>query len=316
MTAPQSYRGLYWLGIVYGGSILVAAILSPAVYWLVQAWDGVWPSATSHFLADQPFPRYFDRLRLGVAIALLPWLLKVSGLRSLGELGWRRPTAGAVDYSLHWLAGTSFSVLLVFGQIAFLPIALEARFVWGGTTQAALALLPGAVLVGMIEETLFRGIVLRLFLTAWPVAAATWGSALFFALVHFKVPGGFVSAAGPAVLWWSGGEIARHTLLTVWTNVDPILLVNLTLYGAILNLLFRRTGSLWVCAGFHSGSVFAILVHKKWHNLWAVPDSLWGSESLTDGLAATILLVLIVWRLGWKPGINKIFQPGKPSGPS
>src|SRR5512140_1383982 len=86
---PVRVVGLYFLVVFLG-----ASLLSPWIYWLVQALNHVLPLAG---LAAKPFPRYFNRALLILALVGLVPLLRGAGLGSWREIGLvRRWDAGTL----------------------------------------------------------------------------------------------------------------------------------------------------------------------------------------------------------------------------
>jgi len=73
--------------------------------------------------------------------------------------------------------------------------------------------LASAILVGTIEEIVFRGLVLRLFYTAtiYPWLALILSS-LFFAYVHFKIPPGEWMKVSS--VYWNTGLWAAYWMVT------------------------------------------------------------------------------------------------------
>jgi membrane protease YdiL (CAAX protease family) len=142
-------------------------------------------------------------------------------------------------------------------SLAVLPLVLqETALAWAGRTPGAASLvlalaLPGALLVGLIEESFFRVSVFGNLARRWPVSVAAAISAVFYGAVHFLTPDrGFVpaSAAPSEGLCYLGrvlgGLASGPTLLAVG---------GLTVLGLVLCAVLWRTGSLALCVGMHAG---------------------------------------------------------------
>ncbi|MEM8549626.1 MAG: CPBP family glutamic-type intramembrane protease, partial [Verrucomicrobiota bacterium] len=185
-----NWKGVFALALIFFGAVLFAALVSPLVYFGVVAWAEASPDTVPGWLssrmAAEDFPRYFDRVRWVPVVLLLPWLFRWTGLLSLRRLGFARPLA-QLRPALAWLAagvgmlGAVAAVQLLTTQVS-LSEQLNASYL---LEKIALGLLTGLV-VALLEELLFRGLILRLFYTAMKPWPAIILSAAFFAYVHFK----------------------------------------------------------------------------------------------------------------------------------
>ncbi len=300
-----SWRGVWLLILVYVGAIIFASIFSPFVYWGIQFWADTAPNRLNTYLAEKDFPRYFDRLRWLPVILLLPWLLKRCRLFSFQKLGFesiRNPGMGG--RTLRWIVfGAGLILIAAAGQGMVLGLDTEPELTALKALQILLATLASALLIGVIEEAVFRGMILRMFYTALKPIPAVILSSLFFASVHFKkIPQEVWNDDSAAVTMGSGFFVGFWTLFSVVQTFEFVRFLNLFLFGTILCLLFLRTGSLWPCVGFHGGVVFARSLYGKYFNLeTGSTNPFWGSGILLDGYFASILLFLIcIWLTrGW-----------------
>lgn len=289
-----SWQGVRLLILVYFGAILFAAVLSPFVYLAIQFWSESFPNRLNSYLAEKDFPRYFDRLRWLPVILLLPWLLRRCGLLSFKNLGFGN-THG-YSPALRW---TAYGVLLILfagaGQGLFLGVEYEASLTLAKGLQTLLIAILSALLIGVLEEAVFRGMILRMFYTALKPMPAVLLSSLFFAYVHFKkIPKEIWDDESTAVNLGSGFYVGFWTLLSIGQTFDFVRFLNLFLFGIVLCLLFLRTGSLWPCVGFHGGIVLARSIYDKCFNLpGETSNEFWGSGILLDGYFASILLGLL-----------------------
>lgn len=297
-ASPESFRwsGLALLGTVFFGSLAFAALLAPFLFHAAVAWVTENPGHWNRWLEGRTdpsdFPRYFDRLRWLPVLLALPWLIRVCRLWSWKRLGWEA-TGGAFSQIVLGLALGAATLLIVTtvqvlaGAAVVKPEADLADRFWVGMVAAALL---GALLLGFLEETIFRGLVLKIFYTALrPLWAVAWAS-VFFALTHFK-----------RVSWpddqpvglFSGWEVAGLTLGAAFSTFQFLPWVNLTLCGVVLAILFLRSGALWLSLGVHAGWVFARSLNLEL--ITAAPTQaafFWGTPDLRDGLLSTVVLVL------------------------
>lgn len=224
--------------------VLIGALLSPPIYWLVQ-WLG------SHdilaWLARFPFHRFFSRTVQVSAFVLLVPLLFWLRIRRLGEFG--------LEKNPHPWRDLGVGLAL-----AFLPVAgLAVGYLWTDAYRIRpdLSMAPlfriatSAGVVAVLEEFLFRGVLLGLAVRAlgrWPAALAV---SVAFAAVHFLKPGKKDVAE---VTWGSGfAQIAA-----VWDGLPSALqlgfgFLSLVLAGLILAGAALRTQSLWLPIGLHAG---------------------------------------------------------------
>lgn len=122
---------------------------------------------------------------------------------------------------------------------------------------ASKALVP-ALGAGVIEELIFRGLILGLWLRASPALTAWIGSSLFFAFVHFlKAPPG-LEISDPRA-WNAGLQILGNTL-GHFANAEFFIteFATFAVLGLILAWCRTRTHALWFPIGIHVGLVLAL----------------------------------------------------------
>jgi membrane protease YdiL (CAAX protease family) len=257
---------ILWLA----ASLFAAALLMP---WLYDAGKTLAQNAAT---ADYPSviegiassagrakpDRYFSRALLISALALLPALIRRvkripktedADRYTLRKLSWRQRLTH-LAYGL--LAGA-----LSLGALALVLDATGAAVPKDATLSAgkffSKAFLP-ALGAGVIEELVFRGLLLGLWLRACSLRTAWIGSALVFSFMHFLSPPDGMEITDPRA-WHAGFEILGSTL---GHFSDPAFFVTefltLTLLGLLLAYCRTRTFSLWLPIGIHAGLVFAL----------------------------------------------------------
>lgn len=276
------------------GALLMAAVLVPWAWqggkWLAAHGEANELPAMLERLADScgraEIDRFFDRCLLFSALVLLPVLLRrIKRLRVDGDL----PTEGTARVS--WSSAAA--------QIAT-GCVIAGGFLWGVgfILDAAGAYVPKldppalgkllpeiiipAVAAPLVEEWLFRGLLLGLWLRFAKPAAACVGTSLVFAFLHFLKPPDGEAIADPAHAL-AGFELLGKILLHF---TDPLFFVTdfatLFVVGLILAWARVRTGALWFPIGLHAGWVAAFkgfnVLYKDvdGHFLrpWGVGDSL------------------------------------------
>ncbi|MGF1450577.1 MAG: phosphatase PAP2 family protein [Opitutales bacterium] len=291
--------GLRWLLFIYLGALILAAVVAPLVYLpLRSAWladPGVFPDwrlleALTSRLEPHDFPRWFDRLRWLPVVLALPFLLRFTGLNTAGRLGFRGdPNRALIAFGL----GIAMFFPVLLAQEA--SYGLEARGT--GLVHVSLEVVGGAllsgVLIAFLEETVFRGLILRVFAQAMKPWLAVIASALFFALVHFKH---VAWPEGAEPNWLSGFWVAEEVLLAPLNTMEPIKFFTLFAAGILLNLVAVRWRSLWPCIGLHAGWVFYLRIHRA---IFPEPEKvsvLWGGPAVFDGLLPlAVMLGAICW---------------------
>jgi len=299
----RSSRGLVLILGVYLGSLVFAALLAPPAYWFVQWLAGVGVGAPVPYLAGKGFEDYFDRLRWVPVVLGLPLLLRACGLLSPLALGLDMGRGGRREFLRWWLAGLGVAGTVVVMQAAFREVTARPAAAGGGWLGVGVMALLGGLLLGLLEEIVFRGLVLRSLLSAVrTVLVAVLLAALFFAYVHFKMPDEVWQQAGGEVRWWSGFYVALWTLLGISRNFEALLFTNYVLLGLLLSLLYLRTRSLMSCAGLHAGLVFVMLTYSKLFAPMVTAPWFFGGATLRDGLLTTILLAALCAVVAVLPG--------------
>lgn len=276
------------------GALLMAAVLMPWVYqggkWLAEYGQAHELPRLLEGLAAScgraKIDRFFDRCLLFSALVLLPVLMKrIRRLRSDSNM----PVEKAMRFS--WPS--------VAAQIATGCI-IAGGFLWGMgfILDAAGAYVPKAdppalgkllrkvvipaVAVPLVEEWVFRWLLLGLWLRFAKPAAACLGTSLLFAFLHFMKPPEGSAIADPAHML-AGFELLGKIFLHF---TDPLFFVTdfaaLFVVGLILAWARVRTEALWFSIGLHAGWVAAFkgfnLLYRGVHDHplrpWGVGDDL------------------------------------------
>jgi membrane protease YdiL (CAAX protease family) len=270
---PALGKILLYLVIV----VLLGAILSPPIYWML------------HSTVDFPFYRYLSRVTQVTAFVLLAPLLFWLGIRSVREFGLEANPHAARDA----FAGVA---------LALVPGALLAGlYLTFDVYRAKQDLVPWLLLriamtagfVALVEEFLFRGVLLGLAVKAfgrWPAAG---GVSLAFAGVHFLRP---AKHEGAVVEWWSGFAQIMGFIDAVpppWLLLSGF--VSLAVAGLILAAATLWTHSLWLAIGLHAGWIFSQQT-LQWLARYRAksPDAFWPwiGPNVVSGAVPTGLLPL------------------------
>jgi uncharacterized protein len=280
--APWLYQGGKWLA-----GVAQVRELPSIIEWLASA------------CGRAKFDRFFDRSLLLAALLLLPLLFRrirhlrrqdghITANENTNRGTWPAPLQIVTGCLL---AGGLLWCLCLF--IAWTGALTDKPSLPSFSKFVSKALLP-ALGASVVEEWLFRGVLLGLWLRFAKPSAACIGSALMFAFLHFlKPPVGTVIAVPSHPL--AGFELLGGVL---HNYVDPRFFIadfaTLIAVGVILAWARLRTGALWFSIGLHAGWILAFkscgLLYRK------VPDhplSPWGvGENLRSGLLPLLTLIV------------------------
>jgi membrane protease YdiL (CAAX protease family) len=290
------------------GAILLAAVITP---WLYQG--GKWLAATAE-ARELPaliesvagscgrarIDRFYDRALLLSALLLLPLLRRrIKRLRHETHTGpdrrkrypWRLIVAQiligcAIAGGLLWAMGLWLETI---GAYATKPTPPPFGKI------LSKVLIP-AIAAPLLEEWLFRGILLGLWLRFAKPITACIGTSLVFAFVHFLEPADGTVIADPAhplAGFQLVGKILEHFTDPLFFTTEFVVLFGV---GWILAWARMRTGALWFSIGLHAGWVAAFKGFNLFHVAVADhPLRPWGIGSgLSSGLMPLLMLAITV----------------------
>ena len=255
---------------------------------------------------DYPPQRVMGRLaQVFILLGLWP-LLKGLGLANRNALGF---DASRPSFTRAIAAGWVLGVLVLLVLVAAL-LALEVRVedqdldTWSFVARKAAQALIGGLLIGLLEETFFRGALYTAIRRQDGVSSAVlWSSALYAAL-HLLKPGALPPGApfDWSGVWTMFGGVFLD--LFQWRHLDTLLA--LFTAGVFLAMVRERTGHIGWCIGLHAGWVFVIQISRRLTD--GNPDSplgfLAGDYDGTIGwlsMAWIGLLAAGYWRWGGPP---------------
>ena len=276
----------YFFAVVLGG-----ALLAPPLFWSAHRF--------STFFAKYDFESFFHRALLICALAFLWPLLRSLRLHSFRDLqldknrhAVRDVVAGILLAAIPLLVGF---VVLIATRIFLLKNAIP-----GSSLGAALV---ASIVVPLIEELFFRGLLLGILLRSLRPVVGMLITSAFFAIIHFlKAP----PRTGESVTWFSG----FHSIANSFAQfADPMMMLasftTLFLIGWILADARLRTRSLFLPIGLHAGWIFVAGVVGKMTKRETIILP-WLGPNLLTGLLP-LALGLITWALmiGWLRYANR-----------
>jgi len=251
----DSFSGVRSLGkiFLYALFALVAgALAAPLVWHLIQFLPAGGLHGYIGEIQRMPFHRYLSRSIQVVAILILWPLLRSLKIRSLEEIGLYRNPHPFRDIGVGLSAGIPSVVMLL--AALFISGAFEFHSTWSISVIPRILLT--SLIVAMLEEFLFRGLMLGFFRQFLGNGFAIFCSACLFALLHFMN----LPSVGPAEEkphWWSGLVAFYHLGSTLPpTPIMAWAFGSLFLAGCILAWMTVRTGSLWASIGLHGCWIF------------------------------------------------------------
>lgn len=276
------------LGLV-GLVVAVLAFTAATSPWVAQA--------LAHAGWTFTFGRVYDRVFeiLLVVALLLAWRpLDLGSPREIGftRAGWRRRLGRGLAIGAVGL-GAGLACCAVFG--ALVP---SLRYPAAKTLRKATLGVVGAGAIGVGEEALFRGVLLRRLTRDAGAGIALAATTGIYAAVHAIRTG---RTTGP-VSAWSGVE---RTIALFAPLTDPVALptlAGLAGLGLVLALARIRSGSLWMSIGIHAFWVAGFRVGRLFFVIR--PEPAWlvgpGWPPLVGGVAGWVALgvtALLVARL-------------------
>lgn len=298
----QSEIGAALLWVLF--SIILAAIITP---WLYQG--GKWLAATADArelpsivesvagsCARAELDRFYDRALLLSALVLLPFLRRrIKWLRVAMHTG---PDQRKSHSWRSIAAQIAIGCVIAGGLLWAMGMMLEAAGAYTSKPDfpkigkiVSKAVIP-AIAAPLLEEWLFRGILLGLWLRFAKPAAACIGTSLVFAFVHFLEPASgtvIENPTHPLAGFLLVGKILTHFVDPLFFSTDFAVLFGV---GLILAWARMRTGALWFSIGLHAGWVAAMKGYNLLHLAVADhPLRPWGIGSgLNSGLLPLLML--------------------------
>ena len=293
------------LVLILVGSVLVTAVLGGGAKLAVDAvvTRSAWAAQHLHYDSAKgtyDFGRPFRHMAMGIALVALIVFARRLEIVSLARVG--------LQLRGGWLRHVSAGILI---GVLSLTLVIMLAFLCGARTihprfhlSRALGALPllavQAGIIGLWEETFFRGFILQSFLKDMRAVIAILVTSFLFASLHFIdtpvfLPVGFDVLAGFRALAMLKGLVAHPIAMLPE-------LFGLALIGIVLSCAYVWTKSLYLPIGLHAGWVFAWkltdLCLKRNH---AVARWFFGGGIPVTGLLgilcllAVLLLLYVVW---------------------
>ena len=221
-----------------------------------------YPLMATGWLDHDP-QRVMGRLaQVFILLGLWPFLKRLH-LANRGALGYGVPwpmlrRAIAVGWLRGVLMLLVLSLALLLLEIRTPDTDLE---LWPWLAKKALQAWLGGLLIGVLEETFFRGALFSAIRRQGSLVTAVLGTSFLYMLVHFMKP----SALPPGMPFdWSGAAWMFGAVFVdglQWRHLDSM--AALFMVGVLLALVRERTGHIGWGIGLHAGWVFVIQVTRR-----------------------------------------------------
>ena len=262
--------------------IVASSVLAPLSFAVI---DRLAPGAFA-------FSRVFRRVASLVAVLLLWLLLRRWGIRAWVDLGWRRTGVAWRHFAISVAAGGTIAAALVSSELVLGNRAWQV----GLTAPQAVLAAVAALVIGLVEETVFRGALFlglasRLRGGLWAIALA---SSALYSTVHFA-RGGRGRVAGT----WDGG-------LRLWAEIPDAMVyygeaaIGLTILGLFSCAIAWHRQHLAEAAGFHAGAVFGLRCMTGLTAAAAPGQGFWLVDGLQPGWRLTLLMAAVALSLAFR----------------
>jgi membrane protease YdiL (CAAX protease family) len=250
--SSATWFAVYFVTVMIGGAILGG--------WLIrfglQSDSGFWHD----FILEHGPSRILRRFQTVFAVLMAPWMLKKIGWGGIHDVGWssRQLRKERQQDFVRWFLLGLLAMVVIF-TISMLSGVREWREISAG--GLILSIIKGFLItgigVGIIEETLTRGVLYRTLAKAWSPWSAALISSLLFAWAHFmkSTPESFEQGIPAIVLSSLFADFAKE--------VVPLKFLNMLAFGIVLSRLVYYRGDIWAAVGLHAAAVGAIKVFSK-----------------------------------------------------
>ncbi len=310
----KSYKGVMLFLLVYLGATLFAALLTSPSYWFVQWLHSVHPSGLTEYLLGKRLDIYFNRLRYLPILIGIPYMMNKLGLFSVSNLGLKFERESLKIFCKYFLFGVLLAGFVFAFQFIFCDVSYSHKSA-GKVLSVLFSAALSAVVVGILEEVVFRSLIFRSLYTAFTPVAALLFTSLFFAYKHFKVPSRVFKSLNGDTGFDVGFLVAYYDSVGIFETFSAIIFISLTVFGAMLTLVYMRTKNLWASVAAHSGIVFMMLSYKKLFRIAHDDNLIWifGTNRMTDGIISIfIMLGFVVMFLSFStPKKNGIKRNGQ-----
>ena len=251
----RSHTLLLKIVFIFILSVIAGGLLAPPIFngliWLGRSVSGL------AFLRQILFEKVVNRCVMLAVLGGAFWMMKSAGLTSWQKQGferginWKKPLGAGFGIGV-----VSMSLLLLAAWLsgAYIPVAegLLSLSLW----LKLLVNLIGAMLIGYVEEWLFRGVIFGTLRKGMGVFMGALVAGLFYSAVHFARP---ENPVGVVYAHWDSAFRLMPYMFT-WTDFywpfEGCKFLMLFFMGISLCYIYVAEGNLYVVIGLHAGWVW------------------------------------------------------------
>jgi membrane protease YdiL (CAAX protease family) len=290
-------RAVIWFGLYFVTAIAGGALLGGFLIRLgLEAESGWW----ADFVEANRVDRILRRFQTFLAVVLAPWMLKKIGWRGFRDMGWNsdQPRSQRHRDFWRWFGIGFLAMPFIFSISIYTGVRywdMESTSGWIGPIFSSF--LVTGIGVGIIEETLTRGVLFRSLARAWTPWVGAWVSSLLFAWAHFMKA---TAESFDEGVW----AVLVSSLFADFSNpAVPLKFLNMLVFGLVLSRLVHHRGDIWAAVGLHASAVGCI----KWFSAQTeysreVPYQSWiggHSSKFDDGWLLALLLLFLLCAIEW-----------------
>lgn len=242
----------------YLSVIALAAIISPILFATTRYLANTYSISLLQHYVDKGFGKFFDRSRWVALAILLPVFLNIIKLKLSRDIGLNRLSTSKF-IKIFFLGCIITSI--IYYSLSYIYLFKSKEVILSQHIVASLKMLICALIIGIIEEIIFRGIILNAFARTFSLTVAILLSSIFFAYCH--IGAGSCPQINTTFEYFDGIKCALWSLYGFTKNMSFMQLANLITLGMTLSLLTLRYKSILAAISFHTSTVFIIMQVRK-----------------------------------------------------
>jgi hypothetical protein len=281
------------LGVMFIGALLAGALLAPHLFngLLYLGRSISWLEGLRYV----EFEKVANRCVIGALLVAVWPGLKLTGLNSWRKLGLRR----SAGWKRHLLLGLGLSIasMVILYIVGWSMGAYYVRETFKrGFAGKMLTYFVGAILVGLIEETFFRGAIFGMLRKGFGLVAGAMLASVLFSAVHFASP---EPTVGVVYGHWDAG---LRMLPHMFSEVDfrwefGFMAVTLFLMGLTLCFFYAYFENIYLAMGLHAGWVWGMKVGDYFIERARYPHLVLFGPSMTVAKSVVAILLMSLFMM-------------------
>lgn len=283
--------------------LVLAAILTPPIFEWGKAFASEnankdlpsWLESARKSTERADFARFYNRVLMAVAIVLLYPFIRTFKTQTQanrapllsrlnpGTQGWKDLLTGFI------FAAGYMCIFIYLTTVLGWSNPKEKIEIGSMLTSAATT----AIIVSLLEEWLFRGVLFTMLVRSLSPFKAILGSAIFYAAVHFLKPSKFSTPIEDPTAA-DAGFILLSQIFEKFIHPSEFLGVFITLVavGIVLAYAYYQSGKLWHSIGLHAGWVFCLKCYMDALKTTGNAPAVMFGKDVREGLAPLCFILL------------------------